>query len=137
MSTTTQTAPLSVSSSMLASGLAQQASLEPLVAIYPNPEFTNSYYLVIHVYVPDDTTPILEDDFDVIVKGSTQAGDITMRQISIRYSNPTSMAVPTFSLWTFNVIYQVEGEEADAVQVMFVVGDPDTSRGTVTTVATT
>ena len=131
----TETHPLAVTRDIITSGLAKCDSAEPLVSLYRN-EFSDVYKLVIHVYIPDMCIPHLDTDFHDIKKEKTSAGDLLLRQINIDYDTPNKVP-DTFSLWKFDIQYQVSGDEAEGIQVRFVVNDPETSRGTVTTVATT
>jgi hypothetical protein len=126
----------SYTTDMLASGLAQQVSSEPLVALYKDPSLEHTYQLVIHVYIPDGVTPSLNPDFNDIKRQPTEAGELYMRQIFIDFPDPAP-GVTTFSLWEIRAIYTVDGLGAEALRVKFVIGDPVTSRGTVTSVATT
>jgi len=132
--TITQTRIISLNKAILASGLPEGPCIEPLVSVYPNPEFEKTYNLQMHLYVPDTAEPKLDPNLDTILKTSTQAGELSLRIVDIDYDQPAT-PTGTYSLWCMNVIYQVIDEEADAVSVRFIVGDPLTSRGTVTTVS--
>jgi hypothetical protein len=121
---------------LLASGLSEQVSKEPLVALYPDQVMENSYRLLIHMYIPDGVRPHLDLDFDDVERQSTEAGELELRQILIDYPTPNPR-ITTFSLWEARATYTVEGKVAQALRVRYVVGDPETSRGTVTSVATT
>ena len=129
------THPVTVVRDIIASGLAKRDSVEPLVSLYQN-AITDGYTLIIHVYIPDMCIPHLDTDFHDIKIEKTSAGNLSLRQINIDYDTPNKVP-DTFSLWKFEIQYQVTGDEADGIQVRFVINDPETSRGTVTTVATT
>ncbi|WP_315823801.1 hypothetical protein [Paraflavitalea speifideaquila] len=135
--------PLTVSGppaiSLIASGLVDRFSLEPLVAITPNETDPNSNLLLIHFYIPDGPTPKLNSDFNTIEHVPTDAGVLDLRVISIDYVRPPRMST-TFSLWKIRVEYTVEGPSAEALWVKLIhpVSDfPVTARGTVTSVAIT
>ncbi len=130
---------------LLTSGLAEQVSTEPLVALIqerrghhhhdPDREH-NSYRLLVHMYIPDGVEPRLNHDLDHVELQSTEAGELELRQIYIDYDTPMR-GTSTYSLWELRATYIVEGKVAQAIRVRYVVGDPETSRGTVTSVATT
>lgn len=137
MSTSNPTEIISYKQSIFASGLVNPNALEPLVALFPEPQMEKEYRLLIHVYIPDGVEPNLNKDFSIIKEESTEAGTITTRLIAIDYDEP-SAEVETYSLWVIDVTYAInDGEEAEAVLVQFVIGDPQTSRGTVTSVVRT
>lgn len=136
MSTTTpNTVTDSHSITLLASGLSEQVSTEPLVALYPDTLHQHSYRLLVHLYIPDQVHPQLNLNFDDVELQETEAGWLELRQIHVDYpaANPRTT---TFSLWEIRATYTVEGQNAQAIRVRYVVGDPKTSRGTVTSVAT-
>ena len=122
---------------LIASGLAELFAIDPLVAVYN--DGGNSFRILIHVYVPDGCTPDLDTDFNTIEKIPTDAGELSLRLININYDRaPVNPKV--FSLWKINVTYTVEGPGADALWVRLFhahTTDPETGRGTVTSVATT
>ncbi|NML39193.1 hypothetical protein HHL17_18480 [Chitinophaga sp. G-6-1-13] len=115
------------------SGLAARLSTEPLVAVYPDAEYPNMYHLVMSLYVPDGQEPIINDDFNHIIEENTEAGVLLVRQIIVDYQKRES-ANSTWSLWKVLIDYAIDGPQAQAIRVMYRVGDPETSRGTVTTV---
>lgn len=124
---------------LIASGLTDRFSIDPLVALYSDPQMKHSYHLLIHIYIPDGPVPVLSSDFNTIQTRKTDAGELALRLISIAYDHPASEA-RSFSLWKVNVIYTVEGAGAEALWVRLItpeISDPDTARGTVTSVATT
>jgi hypothetical protein len=118
---------------LFGSGLAHRLSNEPLVAVYPDGEYENMYHLVMSLYVPDGQEPEISDDFDNMKPVHTEAGDLLVRQIVIDYKTGLP-ADCTWSLWKVVIDYTVKGDQAQAIHVMYRVGDPETSRGTVTTV---
>ncbi|MBC9910281.1 hypothetical protein [Chitinophaga varians] len=120
---------------LFGSGLAARLSTEPLVAVYPDAEFPNMYHLVMSLYVPDGAEPMIDDNFNNIVEENTEAGPLMIRQIIIDYPKNESPD-STWSLWKILINYAVEDEklQAQAIRVMYRIGDPETSRGTVTTV---
>ncbi|NLR68445.1 hypothetical protein HGH92_29325 [Chitinophaga varians] len=115
------------------SGLAARLSTEPLVAVYPDAEFPNMYHLVMSLYVPDGQEPSIDDDFNNMIEENTEAGVLLIRQIIIDYQKPESGNC-TWSLWKVLIDYAIDGPQAQAIRVMYRIGDPETSRGTVTTV---
>lgn len=136
MSTTTpNTFTDSHAINLLASGLSEQVSIEPLVALYRDTSIENSYRLLIHLYIPDGVAPQLNLNFDDVELQDTEAGYLELRQIHVDYATPPPRTT-TFSLWEIRATYTVEGKNAQAIRVRYVVGDPKTSRGTVTSVAT-
>jgi hypothetical protein len=135
--------PLTVSGppaiNLVASGLVDYFSTEPLVAVIPHATQSNSYLLLIHLYIPDGPTPKLNADFNTIQQILTDAGELFLRLISIDYIRPPR-GTTTYSLWKIRVEYTVEGPGAEALWVKIfhpIDSDPVTSRGTVTSVATT
>lgn len=134
-----QTAPSSIvtiknqEKKLFGTGLAARLSAEPLVAVYPDAEYPAMYHLVMSLYVPDGQEPEINDDFNNMLEEQTEAGLLLIRQIIIDYRKPESSDC-TWSLWKVLIDYAVEGDQAQAIRVMYRVGDPETSRGTVTTV---
>lgn len=123
---------------LIASGLAERSTTEPLVAVFNDGE-PNSYRILIHFYIPDGPIPVLDTDFNTIETRKTDAGNIKLRLININYEYPEVQA-KTFSLWKINVTYIVNGPGAEALLVRVFpphISDPETTRGTVTSVATT
>lgn len=118
---------------LFGTGLATRLSAEPLVAVYPDAEYPNMYHLVMSLYIPDGQEPQINDDFDRMIEENTEAGVLLIRQIVVDYRQEES-ADCTWSLWKVLIDYAVNGDQAQAIRVMYRVGDPETSRGTVTTV---
>jgi len=122
--------------SLLATRLSNQFSDEPLVALNKHPSLQHTYTLLIHFYAPDGITPALDTDFGHVVMQSTPAGSLYLRQIKIDITHLEPLA-HAFSLWEVRAIYTVAADSSEGVLVQYVIGDPVTSRGTVTSVATT
>ena len=120
----------------VASGLKESLSGEPLVSIYPDDEFPETYHLRLVLYLLDSVVPQLNEDFNTIERENTEAGLLEVRQITVAY-NPPADDIDTYSIWLMDVDYVVKGPSAQAIRVKYTVGDPVTSRGTVTTVKRT
>lgn len=139
LSSMSQIAPLSFvtikrqEKKLFGTGLAERLSTEPLVAVYPDAEFPNMYHLVMSLYIPDGQEPVINDNFDDMREEETEAGRLLVRQIVIDYRE-NAAADHTWSLWKVIIDYAVKGDQAQAIRVMYRIGDPETSRGTVTTV---
>ncbi|QJB31147.1 hypothetical protein HF324_07125 [Chitinophaga oryzae] len=118
---------------LFGTGLAERLSVEPLVAVYPDAEFPNMYRLVMSLYIPDGQEPVINENFDDMRDEETEAGRLLVRQIIIDYQK-SEAADHTWSLWKVIINYAVKGDQAQAIRVMYRIGDPETSRGTVTTV---
>ena len=116
-----------------------QTSLEPLVAFYPVEEMERVFYIKMHLFVPDGVVPILNADIDIIKTEETEAGDLSLRQIAIMRDKAPLPDIDTYALWQLDIQMQLEADEpvAQGLRVKYVIGDPRTTRGTVTTVATT
>ncbi|RXK86886.1 hypothetical protein [Filimonas effusa] len=137
MSTSNPTAIISYKQNLFASGLVNPNALEPLVALFPEPQMEKQYRLLIHVYIPDGVEPSLNKDFGNITEIATEAGNVSARLIAIDYDEP-SAEVDTYSLWALDITYAInDGVEAQTTLAQFVIGDPQTSRGTVTGVVRT
>lgn len=104
---------------------------EPIVTVYPTGD-KDTYHLCVFVYIPEGAYPSLDKNFSDIKIEKTQAGKIPTRMFKVSYENTHQ---PTYMLWILEVDYQVEGLQADAICVYYSMGDPNTSRGTVTTVS--
>lgn len=122
-----------LSFNLISSGIATVPSQEPIVTVYQT-QYINTYHLCVFVYVPEGAYPIMDADFSEIVTESTQAGNISTRQLKISYIDPHTQ---TYTLWILDVDYVVDGPEAEAIRVYYKIGDPIASRGTVTTVCNT
>jgi hypothetical protein len=128
------------SSRLIASGLMIQPCKQPLLAVHPSGAFPSSFDVIIHMYLPDNSTNVdLDPNYypwlNDIKSIETEAGSIRCRIIAVQYDNPRPKPeVYAYSLWSLTFRYIVVGEEAHAVFARYSIGDPETTRGPITTV---
>jgi hypothetical protein len=122
----------------LAQNVSIQTEIEPLVTVYPDEEFLYVYHLYILLYLMDGCSqPQLGTDLNNFeswqLPGKT---DVWLRQLCISYQPPALLPeCPTYTLWDIHCSYQLsDAETAFGLHTFFEVGDPKTSRGTVTVV---
>ena len=134
---------ISFTQRLLASGLQPAPSDCPLVSLDPDDPTSNQYLLVVQTYIPDTCTAELNMDITDIKPQGTEAGSLQLRQFYIQYTDPVDPATNTYSLWLFDIVYNInDGPSAQGIYVQVTGCKPDsggipTSRGTVTIVATT
>jgi len=119
--------------SLISENITTPVSHEPLVAVYPSEE-QYTYDLFVHVYVPTGVTPTWFGQFDQVGIDTTPAGDIQVRYLYIQCDE---LFGDSYSLWASHIHYTIDINEAQAIRVLFDVGDPRSTRGTVTTVSNT
>lgn len=145
----TFTPPEIVSSTqtLLTSGLASAPSIAPLGSIQSNFEGSSQYSVVFQAYIPDSCAVLLDPNITTIEQCLTQAGDLELRQFNLSYSSLIDPLATTFSLWLFDIVYNVnDGPSAQGIYINIsgllygvdIVSVPvPTKRGTVFIVATT
>ncbi|HJT74875.1 MAG TPA: hypothetical protein VJ720_12665 [Chitinophaga sp.] len=126
---------------LLASGLdgGLLATKAPLVSLRQSSDFYSCYDVSIHMYLPDHARNLrLEQDISNAGTIDIENGPIEVREINVAYDNPAEHPeLYAYSLWALNFRYCVEGRELPAIRVRYIIGDPETTHGTVTSVEKT
>ncbi|UPK72540.1 hypothetical protein [Chitinophaga filiformis] len=125
---------------LLASGLmGQLSSKEPLVSLRKSGDFQDCYDVNLHMYLPDHARNVhLDENISDCGVIEIWNGPIEVRDINIIYDNPAGHPeIYAYSLWEIKFRYCVEGREMPAIRVRYVIGDPETTNGTVTSVEKT
>lgn len=135
---------VSFTQQLLDSGLPDNPSEYPLVSLTQDDSAGTEYTVVAQLYLPDTSVASLNMDITTILPQETSAGTIGVRQFYITYTDPVDPTSVTYSLWLFNIIYDInDGPSADGINVELtgwlsvgLQGIP-TPRGTVTIVSQT
>lgn len=126
---------------LIASGLmgGQLAPKTPMVSLRASSDFYNCYDVSLQMYLPDHVRNLrLGEDISQAGYIEIENGPIEVREINILYDNPAiTPEVYAYSLWQISFRYCVEGRELPAIRVRYVIGDPETTHGTVTSVEKT
>jgi hypothetical protein len=126
---------------LIASGLmgGQLVTKAPLVSLHKSGDFAGCYDVCLHMYLPDHARNVrLEDDISKVDVIEIENGPLEVREIDIAYDNPAGHPeIFAWSLWEIKFRYCVEGEEMPAIRVRYIIGDPETTHGTVTSVEKT
>jgi hypothetical protein len=126
---------------LLASGImGQLISKTPLVSLHKSGDFYDCYDVCVHMYLPDHARNIRLDE-NISQAGTIpvyEDGEMEVREINIKYDNPLgNPELYAYSLWEISFRYCVEGRELPAIRVRYIIGDPETTHGTVTSVEKT
>ncbi len=125
---------------LLSSGLmGQMASKEPLVSLHKSGDFQDCFDVLIHMYLPDHARNLhLSENISSCGVIDIENGPIEVREVNIIYDNPAGHPeIYAYSLWEIRFRYCVEGRQVPAIRVRYVIGDPETTNGTVTSVEKT
>lgn len=126
---------------LIASGLmgGQLAPKAPMVSLHKSGDFYNCYDVSLHMYLPDHARNVkLDEDISSAGAIEIENGEMEVREINIIYDNPAGHPeLYAYSLWAINFRYCVEGRELPAIRVRYIIGDPETTHGTVTSVEKT
>lgn len=126
---------------LLASGLmgGQLTVKAPMVSLHQSADFYDCYDVTLHMYLPDHSRNLRLDD-NISETGSVEIenGPLEIREINIIYDNPAGHPeIYAYSLWQISFRYCVEGREMPAIRVRYIIDDPETTHGTVTSVEKT
>lgn len=125
---------------LIASGLmGQLSSKAPLVSAHKSGDFPDCYDVTLHMYLPDHARHVhLDENISSCGIIVIENGPIEVREINIIYDNPAGHPeIYAYSLWEIKFRYCVEGRQMPAIRVRYVIGDPETTNGTVTSVEKT
>lgn len=125
---------------LLATGIMGQfATMSPLVSLRKSADFYNCYDVRMHIYLPDQSRNLkLSEDISQAGTIDIETGPIEVREIDVIYDNPEiKPEIYAYSLWDISFRYCVEGRELPAIRVRYVIDDPETTHGTVTSVEKT
>lgn len=138
---------VSFTQTVLTSGLTSAPTMVPLGSIQSATEGANQYSVVFQAYIPDSCAISLNQDITTIQQWATQAGTLDLRLFNMSYSSLTDPLATTFSLWLFDIVYNInDGQWAQGIYINItgllygddIVSVPvPTKRGTVFIVATT
>lgn len=138
---------VSFTQTVLASGLTSAPTTVPLGSIQSTTTVDNQYSVVFQAYIPDSCAISLNQDITVIQQCVTQAGTLNLRLFNLLYASLTNPLAATFSLWLFDIVYNVnDGPSAQGIYINIsgplyeesTISVPvPTPRGTVFIVATT
>jgi len=133
---------ISLTQTLLTSGLNALPTPFPLVSVASTNSSNSQYAVAVQFYIPDTLVPSLNMDISQIIVQQTQAGNLDLRLFDITYWL-SDIGINTYSLWVFSIIYDINsGPTSDGIYVRLTGWLPDsggipTTRGTVTIVATT
>ncbi|ACU62492.1 hypothetical protein [Chitinophaga pinensis] len=125
---------------LIATGIMGQfATMSPLVSLRKSADFYNCYDVRMHIYLPDQSRNLkLGEDISQAGTIDIENGPIEVREIDVIYDNPEiKPEIYAYSLWDISFRYCVEGRELPAIRVRYVIDDPETTHGTVTSVEKT
>ncbi|MBW8682778.1 hypothetical protein [Chitinophaga rhizophila] len=125
---------------LLASGIMEQfTTMSPLVSLRKSADFYDCYDVRMHLYLPDHARNLhLDEDISQAGIVDIENGPIEVREINIIYDTPEiKPEIYAYSLWEISFRYFVEGRELPAIRVRYIIDDPETTHGTVTSVEKT
>ncbi|HWK04467.1 MAG TPA: hypothetical protein VNS58_12590 [Puia sp.] len=138
---------ISLTQTLLASGLPSAPSIYPLVSLNPDNPAASQYRLAVQIYLTDTSTAEFSTDITTIIHQSNNGITIDLREFNIQYTDTANPPTTTYSLWLFDIIYNInDGPSAQGILVQVTWAPPinpdpgggiPTTRGTVTMVATT
>lgn len=109
------------------------SSDEPFVTFSLEDEVRNIYCVKILACIPSWIDDFVVNNPSEKEKNSTYLGEILARTITISWDENTSPFEHPQSLWYLFVRYQLFGDVDKGIRVNYQFGDPETTRGTVTT----
>ncbi len=127
-----------ITKKLLISGLNEVSSTEPFVTFAQNEVGDYNNTVNILVFIPSSVKSFVVLGPGKKEKVKTDDGEVVTRTIKIKWEDDVKPTVQPHDLWSIEINYNTSASKKkdSVIRVVYVYGDPVTSRGTVTTTGT-